>query len=175
MNPRIYVGTYAKYNNGNLFGEWLEPADYENRDDFYAACRELHSDETCPEFMFQDWEDIPQCLIKESYVCDSLWDWVYMDEPDLTTVAVYWDEVDSSASAEYALEHLLGTADIGFNTLDKAKEEWLYSYLEDTCFFDGWSEVSKNYFDLSAYLRDCEIDGMTFVKRDGVLYVFSSI
>ena len=53
---RVYVGTYAKYNNGSIFGEWLTLGDYENAEEFYNACRELHADETDPEFMFQDWD-----------------------------------------------------------------------------------------------------------------------
>ena len=52
--PKVYVGTYAKYNNGNLFGEWLELDDYSDEDEFLEACRELHSDEEDPELMFQD-------------------------------------------------------------------------------------------------------------------------
>ena len=32
---RVYVGTYAKYNNGSIFGEWLTLGDYENAEEFY--------------------------------------------------------------------------------------------------------------------------------------------
>ena len=38
---RVYVGTYGKYNNGSLFGAWLDLSDYLNKEDFYEACREL--------------------------------------------------------------------------------------------------------------------------------------
>ena len=53
---KIYVGTYAKYNNGSIFGEWLTLGDYSDLEEFYEACRELHKDEEDPEFMFQDFE-----------------------------------------------------------------------------------------------------------------------
>ena len=46
---RIYVGTYAQYNNGSLFGEWLDLSDYSDKDDFLEACAELHKDEQDPE------------------------------------------------------------------------------------------------------------------------------
>lgn len=52
----IYVGTYAKYNNGSLFGKWLDLADYSNYDELITTMYELHSDEQDPEFMFQDYE-----------------------------------------------------------------------------------------------------------------------
>jgi len=51
VQPRIYVGTYAKYNSGSIKGQWLNLKDYSDKDDFLAACRELHKDESDPEFM----------------------------------------------------------------------------------------------------------------------------
>ena len=60
---RVYVGTYGKYNNGSLFGAWLNLSDYLDKEDFYEACRELHKDEEDAEFMFQDWENVPGELL----------------------------------------------------------------------------------------------------------------
>ena len=53
---KIYVGTYAKYNNGSILGQWLNLGDYSDLAEFYKACKELHADEQDPEFMFQDYE-----------------------------------------------------------------------------------------------------------------------
>ena len=63
----VYVGTYGKYNNGSLFGAWLDLSDYADKEEFYEACRELHKDEEDAEFMFQDWENVPEGLIGESF------------------------------------------------------------------------------------------------------------
>ena len=68
---RVYVGTYGKYNNGSLFGAWLDLSDYLNKEDFYEACRELHKDEEDAEFMFQDWENVPEGLIGESWISEN--------------------------------------------------------------------------------------------------------
>jgi antirestriction protein len=57
--PRIYVSTYAKYNAGSIGGAWMELDDYNDAEDFLGACAELHSDEHDPEFMFQDYENVP--------------------------------------------------------------------------------------------------------------------
>ncbi len=54
MTMRVYVGTYAKYNDGNLFGKWFDLEDYTDLDEFYEACADLHADEEDPELMFQD-------------------------------------------------------------------------------------------------------------------------
>ena len=65
---RIYVGTYAKYNNGSLQGEWVELSDFYDLDDFMERCAEIHEDEEEPEYMFQAWEEVPDGLIDEGHL-----------------------------------------------------------------------------------------------------------
>ena len=71
---KIYCGTYAKYANGSIDGAWLDLEDYSDKDEFLAACRELHKDEADPEFMFQDWEGIPDDMVSEFHVSPECWD-----------------------------------------------------------------------------------------------------
>lgn len=73
-NAQIYVGTYAKYNNGSIEGKWLKLTDYSSYDDFMQACSDLHSDEDDPELMFQDHEGIPGDLVGESFIDPAFWD-----------------------------------------------------------------------------------------------------
>ena len=107
MTSQIYVGTYAKYNNGNLAGEWLELDNFSDKQDFIAACLELHKDESDPELMFQDFEEVPDGMVSESHIDEQLWEWVALDEHDRTTVSVYRGHVDQSASIEQAIESLI--------------------------------------------------------------------
>ena len=60
--PRVYVGTYKKYNEGNLDGGWLTLTDYANYAAFCAACRKLHKNERDPELMIQDCDNMPDGL-----------------------------------------------------------------------------------------------------------------
>ena len=53
---KLYCGTYKKYNEGSLFGKWMDLADYKDAEEFLEACYELHKDEEDPELMFQDYE-----------------------------------------------------------------------------------------------------------------------
>jgi len=85
----VYVGTYAKYNNGSLFGKWLKLADYSDKEEFYEACRELHKDEEDPEFMFQDWEYIPEGLIGESWIYENVWSIMELDDDDAEILMHY--------------------------------------------------------------------------------------
>lgn len=74
QDAQIYVGTYAKYNEGSLFGKWMQLSDYSDLVEFYDACKELHKDEEDPELMFQDWEEIPEGLIGECWLSENFFD-----------------------------------------------------------------------------------------------------
>lgn len=42
---RIYVGTYAKYNDGSIEGAWLDLEDFRNKNEFEAdVCRSWFSE-----------------------------------------------------------------------------------------------------------------------------------
>lgn len=61
-NPRVYVGTYKKYNSGSLKGGWLDLRECKDYKQFLSKCRALHRGERDPEFMIQDVEDFPDGL-----------------------------------------------------------------------------------------------------------------
>lgn len=62
LKPKMYVGTYKKYNDGSLKGGWVTLTDYKDYASFMAACFKLHKDERDPELMIQDTEDMPDGL-----------------------------------------------------------------------------------------------------------------
>jgi antirestriction protein len=74
-HPFIFVGTYAKYENGSKYGQWLDLTDYSNINEFYKGCKELHSDEDEPEFMFHIWENVPEQFISESHLSEKYFDY----------------------------------------------------------------------------------------------------
>ena len=45
-NLKIYVGTYAKYNNGSIAGEWLDLLNYENFDELKDICKVIYLERT---------------------------------------------------------------------------------------------------------------------------------
>ena len=89
MTHQIYVGTYAKYNNGSIAGKWFDLSDYSDSAEFYEACVTLHSDESDPEFMFQDYEGIPGKFISEFGLDSDYWDWVEIVEASCYEEAVF--------------------------------------------------------------------------------------
>ena len=56
---------------GCLLYTSLDLSDYADKEEFYEACRELHKDEEDAEYMFQDWENVPEGLIDESWISEN--------------------------------------------------------------------------------------------------------
>lgn len=90
-NPRIYVGTWAKYNAGSLSGEWLALKDYDNYSELCEVMRAIHEDESDPEPMIQDCDDFPEGF---SVVSGSL------SEEEYNDILKACKEEEESAGAE---------------------------------------------------------------------------
>ena len=73
ITKKVYVGTWKKYNEGNLSGAWIDINKCKNYNDFIEKCKNLHRDESDPEFMIQDCE-LPDGL---SLSTDS---WLYEED-----------------------------------------------------------------------------------------------
>tara|TARA_R110002020_G_scaffold32159_1_gene99231 strand:- start:1258 stop:1773 length:516 start_codon:yes stop_codon:yes gene_type:complete len=110
---RVFVGTYAKYSSGSLRGAWLELDEYADLDEFLTGCKALHSDESDPELMFQDYEGIPSVWCVESYFVGGLFDFISLCETEREIVRAYVEHngapSDISSSITSALEHYCGS------------------------------------------------------------------
>lgn len=81
FSAKVFVTTYAKYNNDRgTVGKWLNVEEYESKDAFLDACKKIHDDESEPEFMFADYEGVPNGYISESYVSEWLFTLNDLDE-----------------------------------------------------------------------------------------------
>ncbi len=159
MTMRVYVGTYAKYNNGNLFGKWLDLEDYSDKGEFIEACKELHADEEDPELMFQDWEGIPSDMVGESWVAPETWELLdAFNNHDEDAVRAYikcfgeWDKSDFQ-------DRYKGQYD---SWRDFAEE-----FVDEAGYLDEMPEHLRNYFDYDAYARDLKYD---FCEEDGYYF-----
>ena len=68
LDAAVYCSTYKKYNEGSLDGGWLHLGRYQNGAAFLEACKKLHADESDPEFMYQDFEYLPDEFYSESCI-----------------------------------------------------------------------------------------------------------
>lgn len=161
----IYVGTYAKYNAGSLFGKWLNPEDFDDKQEFLDACRELHIDEDDPELMFQDWEGVPPGMVSECHVSEDLWDWLELSDTAKEILSLYREHVDSNGTIEQAEE--------AFRGVYRSAADWAEEYLSDTGALNEVPESLRYFIDFDAYARDAAHGGMSFVDTPDGVYVFS--
>lgn len=123
-SPRLYVGTYAKYNSGSIKGEWLDLDDYSDRDSFIEACRELHSDEDDPELMFQDYEGFPSAWYSESSAPpDVLWEWLELDDKERLAFGAYANHMGEDVSIDDFRDAWEGQWDSGADFAEHIAEE----------------------------------------------------
>ena len=165
---QIYVGTYAKYNEGSIFGKWLKLSDYSDKDEFYEACRELHKDEQDPEFMFQDWEYIPSDLIGESWLADNIFEIIEaIDELDDDKKAAFevWLNHGSHDITTKDITDLISSFEDDFQGAYNDEEDYAYEIVEQ-CY--ELPEFAKTYFDYEKFARDLFMTDYWF--EDG--YVF---
>lgn len=153
-DAKIYVGTYENYNNGSLPVGWLNLSDYSNKEEFFEACRELHNDEKAPEFMFQDWENIPEALISESWLSENFFDLRdamedFIDtEKDAFFVWVEYECIDFNKEDAYDLVNRFKDSYVG--EYDE-EEEFAYQMVEE-CY--DLPDFAKTYFDYEKFARD---------------------
>ncbi len=154
QDAQIYVGTYAKYNAGSIFGKWLILSDYYDKEEFYEACRQLHADENDPEFMFQGYENIPEGLIGESWLSDNFFplrDELENMDDNRQDAFFEWCEYDG-----YHIDNM----DVS-DVIAKFNEAYIGQYNDEEDFAQYEAEACFNipaeilpYFDYQAFARD---------------------
>ena len=168
---RIYVGTYAKYNEGSIFGKWMDLSDYSDSEEFYDACRELHNDEEDPELMFQDWEYIPSALIGESWLANNIFEIIEavsnLSETQQEAFGV-WLNYTSRDIASEDIDDLISSFEDEYQGEYKDEEDFAYDIVEQ-CY--ELPEFAKTYFDYEKFARDLFIGD--YYYEDG--YVFRCV
>lgn len=170
-NAQIYVGTYAKYNAGSLNGAWLNLNDYANKEEFYNACRELHADESDPEFMFQDVENIPDSLYSESYVNEFIWE-ILSRIDEISNIDAFFEFCDDRYHLPFDEGNNIDDFIDDFNDSYQGEfdsEEEFAECLVDDCY--NLEKLMGNlamYFDYARFARDLFITDYVMIGN----YVF---
>ena len=164
---RIYVGTYRKYNKGSLQGGWVDMADFYDLEEFWERCAKIHEDEEEPEYMFQDWENIPEGLIDEGNLEENFFE--LRDELDRLNnreKEAFWRWVEGNNTQL--------TQD-AYSLVKSFQSDYIGSYASREDFAEELakmenelSDFALNYFDFSKYAND--LFDMDFWYKDG--YVF---
>lgn len=167
--PKVYVGTYAKYNNGSIAGAWIDLSEIDDVNEFYDTIKELHKDESDPEYMYQDAENLPPNTYSESGMeWPSLIAYAKLDEEEKELVDAYLGAGGGDITEdilEEAQDRLAYTHDQSYSSnYSSFAEQVGYQMAED---FGDIPEHLRGYIDYEAYgqsyLDDCiEYDGYAF-------------
>jgi antirestriction protein len=181
--PKIYVGTYYKYNNGSIFGEWLELNDYNNINDFYQACKKLHKDENDPEYMFQDWENIEDSFIGESWISKNYFIimkarekakkektiipfglWLELYEYDIKELFNNSDDLDHDDLYNYFMDSYLGHYEDG--------ADYAYHYYYDNYDMDLEPIKSLSYYLDWVRVWESEFESYNYNDQNGYIFKY---
>lgn len=157
-SPSVYVGTYAKYNNGDLTGQWVDLTNFSSYEEFLEYCAELHSDESDPEFMFQDYECFPQKYYGESGLNSELWDYIdYIQSYDK-------DMIDAILEEGYELKD---ADDFIFYSNCNNKGDFARAYIDEMGGIENLGRSTlESYFDYDHYGRELSWD-VTLIQYHG--------
>ncbi|WP_329903515.1 antirestriction protein ArdA [Porphyromonas pogonae] len=164
---RIYVGTYTMYNNGSLQGEWVELSGFYDWDEFMERCAEIHEDEEEPEYMFQSWEKIPDCLIDEGHLDEKFFE--LRDELDRM------NDTEKEAFWVWTEGNSIQLTQDAYNLVKSFQSDYIGSYASREDFAEEFVKMENNlsdfalsYFDFGKYADD--LFDADFWYKDG--YVF---
>jgi len=171
ITPSLYIGTYKKYNNGNLAGEWLDLEDYDDFNSFILACKELHSDELEPEFMIQDTQDIHPNLAK--YLDKDLY--TYLEACEKSSPEIINALLDYGYNINQALEDCENVTVIEKHDSLTFEENIAYYHAEHG-FIDGLGygheeTILTSYFDYQSYGHDESINNTYVDIGDIILWI----
>ena len=160
MEAKIYVGTYSKYNNGSLFGQWIDLTKYEDKAAFVKACKKLHKGEHDPEYMYQDYDgiitDMPQTWISESHLSEQVFEFIKHYKDDKEEKGEAFLNWLSNVGYTGDFDYLVGEfeeAYVGKYDNEKAYAEHL---ADEMGYYAAMEKAGINtaYFDEEAYARD---------------------
>lgn len=117
LDAQIYVGTYAQYNEGSLFGKWFKLYDYHDAKELFDDVRDFHNEEDDPEFMVQDYEGFPEEFYGES-----------MGEKDLQQVYDFFEAIEDVNDTE-ALEAFIEAYGHDLSDIDDVIRQFKNSYI----------------------------------------------
>ena len=152
--PALYVGTYNAYNNGSLYGEWVNLDSFDTVEEFYDFCRLLHYMDDDPEFMFQDYMNFPrewysECGMSEE-TFDKIKEYAQLDDEERQAYEDYIDEVNCNGDIDSFKDNFLGKWE--------SEEEFAEQFARDMHPDLYENEFFWMYFDFKSYARDLFYD-----------------
>ena len=166
-SPALYCGTYGKYNSGNFSGIWVDVSTFDSYEDFVNFCLAIHADESDPELMYQDFENMPDSLYHES-----------MGEEGFNKIAEYCELCDDYGVSAvddflewYSTEDLDNMHDAYVGVYD-SREDFAREIVNDCYDLENMMGNLAYYFNYEALARDLFVNDYHFGSHGTVLRTF---
>ena len=142
-------------------GEWVSLSNFYDLDGFLEYCAEIHEDEEEPEYMFQDWENIPEAFIDEGHLDSNFFELRdELENLDGMNVSAFWIWVENTGKdlteSVYYLMRQFNSAFVGRYV---NKEEFAR---EIVSMEHELSEFAERYFDYDKYADELFDEGFWF-------------
>lgn len=172
MKYKIYVACLASYNNGILFGEWIDILG-KSKEELMEEITELlkkspikeaeewaiHDTEGFGSYDVSEWHDLEE-------LCEHV-EAITSSDYDTELIEAVCD--DRSIDASEAIEYLNDNYQGEYESLS----DWAQSFLEECGDLQSIPDSLRDYFDFESYGRDEEIGGTiaTFEASGRRIYV----
>ena len=165
LEPRIYVACLAAYNNGFLYGEWIDA--HQDADDLYAEIKKILAsspDSDAEEFAIHDYEGFGDVHISE-----------YTSLATIAALAEFVAEHDELgagvlAHADEDIEYAQRLLDECYHGEYDSEEDFAESFAQDTM---SIPEHLAYYIDYEKMARDWFINDFFSIEINHKTHVFS--
>ena len=166
-SPALYCGTYGKYNSGNMSGMWVNVSTFDDYEDFVNFCLAIHADESEPELMYQDYENMPDSLYHES-----------MGEEEFNKIAEYCELCDDY-SVEAVEDFLklyrpdyIDMMRVAYAGVYDSKEDFAREIVNECYDLEKMMGDLAYYFDYEEFARDLFLNDYHFGSHGTVFRKF---
>lgn len=163
----IYVGTYAKYNAGSLFGKWFDLSDFADKDEFWKRVRNSTRTRTTPNLCFKIEKHTRRTCLRKldfRYVFE-LRDKVEDMDTNEQEAFSAWLDYESRDLSKVDADDLVRKFNDEYIGKYDEEEDYAREVIEQ-CY--ELSDFVLNYFDYAAFARDLFNDGYKFL--DGFVF-----
>lgn len=162
-HPSIYLSTWENYNNGSLQGDWIDLSEFNSYDEFLNHCKKMFPKEKYPEYMIQDYENMPEGNWGEYH---------FIQEEDFDFIKEWNEELDTTEKEAYNTyvqitgnhADIDGFRDAYMGEFDSGEDYAAY------CVDEGY--ISKDtllqFIDYAQLWRNLSTDGVHF--EDGFIF-----
>ncbi|MBA3536659.1 MAG: antirestriction protein ArdA [Tatlockia sp.] len=163
--PKIYVACLASYNNGILYGKWIDVVQSAS---IYEEIHKMLAEspiETAEEFAIHDYE---------GFGCLSLGEYESIESvAEFASFIGEHGELGAELLSEYSIEEAERLLEESYYGAYDNEIDFAYTIFED-CYHNAIPENLLIYFDYVSFTRDLFINDYFSVDLDGQTHIFSN-